>query len=122
MSFHRRERERDARIDEQVLRAIRETGLDVSSAWRNYVAGNTAFPFNAKYLALNGIQPFCGSARVMVIGLAKDDECVTGLQAKVMDGQRSVLVPLELLLPADDADQMQPVLDWHYWVSRGETL
>lgn len=122
MSFRRRERERDARIDEKVLRAIHETGLDVSSAWRNYVAGNTTFPFNAKYLTLNGFQPFCGSARVMVVGLAKDEECANGLQARVMDGQRSVRVPLELLLPADDADQIQPVLDWHYWVSRGKTL
>ena len=122
MSFHRRDRERDARIDELVLRAIHVTNLGVPSAWRNYVAGHTKFPFHAKYLGFGGLQPFCGSARVLVIGLANDDECVNGLQAKVMDGQRSVRAPLELLLPADDTDQTQAVLDWHYWVRRGKKL
>jgi hypothetical protein len=36
-----------------------------------------------------------------------------------MDGQKSVQVPLALLVPEDtQADALDAVRDWHYWMRR----
>lgn len=106
-----RESIRDARIQAEI-------GLPVGSvvAWRSYVIRATAFPFTATYLAQNTTKPFCSGAKVQVIGLAKEEQSNVSLFAKVMDGQGSILIPLERLEPfGESVHRTEAVRDWHYW-------
>ena len=118
----KRDAGREARIEEHVVQRAREQKLPVDSLWWQYVKTAT-FPFTATYTPLYGTEPFCGSSKVQVIGLASQDACASELIGKVIDGHHSVLVPLRLLQPHGDiGDSVTPVHDWLYWVGRGEAF
>lgn len=89
------------------------------AAWQRHLASRMSFPFTARYGPHPGVKPFCDGAMLHVIGLAKPAQRSEGVLAKVMDGQRSVLVPLELLAPRNaDSGTSEAVADWRYWRSK----
>lgn len=106
---------REDRIAEKV-HAKDATEVEGTKSWRRYVTQSVSFPFSATYTEHNTSKPLCSGARVQVIGLGGEEQCAEGLVAKVMDGQSSVLVPLELLSPSpEQGAAVEAVLDWHYW-------
>jgi len=118
ISHMRPDKDRDRRIASTVLAIIADGGIPATAAWHRHVS-TTVFPFRATYLSTHQTKPFCSSAIVLVVGLASTTDCKDGLLAKVIDGQQTVRVPLELLRPYEETpSEVEPVLDWHYWVAR----
>ena len=113
-----REAARDERIEAHVIQSARILGVGVATAWRKYLDANTTFPFVATWTGA-GTAPFVTGAKLLVVGFGKDEGDERSLRAKVMDGQKSVQVPLALLVPEDtQADALDAVRDWHYWMRR----
>ena len=112
---HQRDRLREARIEEHV-RPSRKTGRELASSWRAYIQRFTSFPFVATYVSYGSNGPFQPSAVVQVLGLAAEEHCDNTLMARVMDGHRSVLVPLAQLTPVDQVNpSLEATRDWRYW-------
>lgn len=102
----------------EAILADTRSETDALSAWRTYLKKKLHFPFVAKLERQPGLKPLVGGAIVQVIGLAGEAPGEARILAKVMDGQRSISIPLEQLTPhEDDAGQAQAISDWRYWRS-----
>jgi len=102
----------------EAILADTRSEADALSAWRTHLKRALRFPFVAKLEGHSGVKPLAGGAFVQVIGLASEAPGDARILAKVMDGQKSISIPLEqLALREDDAEQAQPMSDWRYWRS-----
>jgi hypothetical protein len=89
-------------------------------AWFNFLEQTLRFPFAAQCRFDWDINHFRQGDIVLVIGLARQEPGFSHVFVRVMDGQKSIPVPLFQVAPLKaDTSTMQAVEDWHYWVERG---
>ena len=115
----REESEREDRIASDIMvDAYNET--EKALGWYCYLQEQLSFPFAAKCRHVRESSPLRVGETVSVIGLAKEDLCMSEVLVRIMAGQRSLAVPLHQLEPmAEDGETLQGVADWHYWTERG---
>ena len=100
-----------------ILRDARSL-TEQEAAWYLYMKTHLKFPFIATYQKTCAVKPFCTGAKVQVIGLAQPEQCKEIIQARVMDGQGSVFIPLTHLSPSDAGQNADAISDWRYWHDR----
>jgi hypothetical protein len=86
------------------------------SAWLEHLLRTCSFPFVAHCGVSTSAEPLASGGLVQVIGLTSSQRNNAGVLAKVMDGQKSVHVSLERLLPRDAGHAVaEAVADWRSW-------
>ena len=115
----REESSREDRIaNDIIVDAYSESERALS--WYYYLQQRLRFPFTAKIHYVGADSPLRQGSIVQVIGLAKEDLCMSQIFVKVIIGHRSTPVPLwQLTAMADDEDTLQAASDWQYWMERG---
>lgn len=109
---------REERIIETILQAANSPD-EQQVAWYRYLKAHLSFPFVATYRGRGGTKPFCPGAKVLIIGLAQPKYCKDSVYVRVMDGQASIRVSLDLLsLDTDSSQNTATVGDWQYWQAR----
>jgi hypothetical protein len=115
----RRSTKRERRIDAEIL--VDTYGAEERAlGWYYYVESRLAFPFPAMCMRQRSVSPLTKGERVEVLGMAAEDDCRGELFVSIRWGGRRLAVPLAQLQPmSSDADTLDAVADWHYWVARG---
>jgi hypothetical protein len=89
--------------------------------WYCYLEDQLSFPFQASCIAERKISPLQAGEMVTVTEMAPQEECEHEMFAMIQWQQRSLAVPLGQLKPVakSDADTLEAVADWHYWLEQG---
>ena len=89
--------------------------------WYYYVEGKVTYPFHAKCIKTREISPLEVGEKVKVVEQASEDECMREIFVKILWQKRKLAVPLAQLMPSQksDAETLEAVADWHYWIDRG---
>jgi hypothetical protein len=91
--------------------------------WYYYLESNLNFPFLAKCIAERPISPLQVGDEVEVVGMAPEDECEHEMFVMIRWERRGLAVPLAQLAGiAVDAETLQALEDWSYWIGRGYQL
>lgn len=110
---------REERIhDEIVVDAYGE--IERALGWYCHLDDNLAFPFQARCVVENSMNPLKLGETVEVYKLASEASCEHEIFVMTHWKNRSLGIPLAQLVPIDaDHNTVQAVEDWHYWVARG---
>ena len=89
--------------------------------WYCYLENQITFPFTAVCIAKRSSSPLRLKEELEVLGMADDDDCYHEMFVIIRRGEDSLAVPLMQLRPSakSDADTLEAIEDWHYWVARG---
>ena len=92
--------------------------------WYYYLDEMLQFPFTAVCNTRRAISPLLIKDQVDVIRMAPEDECEKEMFVVIRWENDGLAVPLSQLTPTDstEADTLQAVEDWHYWVNMGYRL
>ncbi len=92
--------------------------------WYYYLDDKMTFPFTATCISEREISPLKKGDEVVVIGQANADECEREMFVKIRWERRGLAVPLSQIKPIEstDAETIEAVADWHYWVEQGYEL
>jgi hypothetical protein len=113
------QRDREERITNVVL--VDAYGeVERAMGWYYHLDGALQFPFPAKCRNERDTSPLKVGASAKVIGMAKEDDCMSEIFVFVKHAGSRLAVPLDQLecLSADEAS-CRAVADWHYWLARG---
>jgi hypothetical protein len=113
-----RDQSSERRIAEEVFQGDASAAVKPEECWYRYLQQKLRFPFAAKCIPYGDTSPLYPGSVVSVLGLAKQEHCTPEVQVRVMDGQSSVLVRLQLLTAiGEDVEVNNAVNDWRYWPS-----
>jgi hypothetical protein len=89
--------------------------------WYYYLEDKLHFPFTAICNAKRAISPLLIKDEVDVIGMAPEDECEREMFVIIRWERDGLAVPLSQLSPIreTEAETIEAVEDWHYWVNMG---
>lgn len=105
-------------LDEIVVDAYGEE--ERALGWYYYLEDRCSFPFTAVCGAKRAISPLLVEDEVEVVGMAPEEECEREMFVKIRWKPRRLAVPLMQLRPvAAEAETLEAVEDWQYWVARG---
>ncbi len=94
--------------------------IERAMGWYCYLQDNLHMPFKVRSRSVHATSPLDIGSEAEVIELADEDECMSEICVVVEYGEFQETVPLaELECVSADADTLQAVADWHYWVARG---
>jgi hypothetical protein len=115
----KRDEEREERITmEIVVDCYNED--EQAAGWYCYLEDKVQFPFTARCVAKRAVSPLKVKDEVEVTGMAPDEECGSEIFVMIRWEKDGLAVPLAQLKPVDaDAETVQAVEDWHYWVEMG---
>ena len=89
-------------------------------SWYYYLQDELKMPFSARCTTTRSSSPLIIGQRVDVVGMAKEDECMSEIFVLVKYGRTKLAVPLaQLDCLSCDPETCEAVADWHYWVARG---
>ena len=111
---------REERIrNEAIVDAYGES--EVAMSWYYYLKDKMQFPFKARCIAVKKKSRLKEGDLVTVTAMGGEDECEHDMWVEVKSKKDTFLVPLAQLRPVDedDAETLQAVEDWHYWLARG---
>ena len=119
MARAREQAEREERIDNDiVVNAYGE--VERAMSWYYYLQHNLRTPFAARCSAERSIPSLRIGEMVQVVGMAKEDDCMSEVFVLVKYGRSKLVVPLaQLECQSTDEQTRRAVADWHYWVARG---
>lgn len=93
---------------------------EAQEAWVAFLERTLRFPFTGQCRFEWEVNHLTQGDIVSVTGLARNEPRVGHVFVRVMNGQRSIPIPLFQLAPfLADPETKQAVEDWHYWVERG---
>ena len=108
------DKERERRIDDEiVVDAYNEE--ERAMGWYYYLSDNINFPFEAKWLSGKKAE----GRDVKVLDMSSEDDCLHDMFVKVeyqddvFSARLSDIEPLKI-----DAETVQAIADWKYWVNR----
>jgi hypothetical protein len=88
--------------------------------WYYYLEDKIQFPFTATCINKRNISPVSEGAKVEVVGMSDEDECMREMFVEIVWDCDTLAVPLSQIKPIDsNNDTRQAIEDWHYWVNRG---
>ncbi len=113
------DQEREERIDDEVV--VDANGSEERvMGWYYYLDDNITFPFAARCRNQRSTSPLKVDEKVDVIEMASADDCEREMFVMVAWKKRTLAIPLAQLEPLDvDAQTVEAVGDWQYWVERG---
>jgi hypothetical protein len=115
--------ERDGAREERIrMEAVVDAygAEEQAMGWYYYLQDKIQFPFTATCIAKRSISPVSQGAKVEVVGMADEDECMREMFVEIVWDCDTLAVPLSQLKPIDpDDDTLEAIEDWHYWVNRG---
>jgi Calcium binding len=118
---------REERITmEAVVAAYNED--EQAMGWYYYLEAKIQFPFTATCIAKRSISPVSEGAKVEVVGMSDEDECMRKMFVEIVWDCDMLAVPLSQIKPFaqhrlrrinSDDNTLEAIDDWHYWVNRG---
>jgi Calcium binding len=92
----------------------------ITMGWYYYLEGKIQFPFTATCITKRNNSPVSQGAKVEVVGMSDEDECMREMFVEIVWDCDTLAIPLSQLKLIDpDADTLEAIEDWHYWVNRG---
>ncbi len=116
----KKDREREERIAMEII--VDANGPEEQAmGWYYYLEDELHFPFTAICNEKRAISPLLVKDEVDVIGMAPAEECEREMFITIRWERDGLAVPLSQLTPssATDAQTIEAVEDWHYWVNMG---
>jgi hypothetical protein len=91
--------------------------------WYYYLEDKIHFPFKARCIRARTLSPLHVGEVVEVKGMADEDDCLVEMFVIIEWSGRTFGVPLVQLEAVDgDAETVEAIADWHYWMKRGYQL
>ncbi len=119
MAGKRKEPEREARIDNEIIVDAYDAS-ERAVGWYYYLEETLRFPFTANCVKARPISPLKVGDEVEVTGMAVEDECEHEMFVMIRWERPGLAVPLsQLKAVAADESTSQAVEDWQYWVKHG---
>jgi hypothetical protein len=88
--------------------------------WYYYLEDKISFPFAAEYIAIDKRTPLELGERVMVEKMSGENYCEHDMYVDIFWKDNTLAIPLSKIKPLDaDADTIEAIGDWHYWVNQG---
>ncbi len=88
--------------------------------WYYYLEAKIQFPLIATCISHRNISPVSQGAKVEVVGMSDEDECMREMFVEIVWDCDTLAVPLIQIKPIDSTDATREAIeDWHYWVNRG---
>ena len=88
--------------------------------WYYYLDNKIRFPFRAKCIASKTVSPLRKGETVEVRRMASEDVCAADMLVLIRWQRRNLTVPLSQLAAVDaDAETIEAISDWHYWIVQG---
>jgi hypothetical protein len=117
-----REEEREHRIVMEII--VDAYGPEEQAlGWYYYLDDKITFPFTARCIEERRISPLKKGEKVVVSGMASEDDCMHEMFVEIKWQSRTLGVPLVQLEPINvDELTQEAIADWHYWVKRGYQL
>lgn len=114
--------QREARLLDEII--VDAYGPEEQAlGWYYHLEERLCFPFRARCIAERLTSPLRAGDKVMVEGMAPEDECERQMFVVIDWNSRSLAVPLSQLDGiAVDEETRQAIADWHYWIGRGYEL
>jgi hypothetical protein len=91
--------------------------------WYYYLEKKLRFPFQARCIASKVVSPLKKGETADVIRMAPEEECLGDMLVLIRWQGRTMAVPLSLLKVTDaDANTVEAIADWDYWLDQGYTF
>jgi hypothetical protein len=114
--------DREERIEMEII-ADAHDSEERALGWCYYLDEALKIPFDAQVIAIRPTSPLVLDGKVEVLGMAPEDVCIHEMFVWIRWNTKRLAVPLAQLQPlSDDAQTLQAVSDWHYWLKRGYEL
>jgi hypothetical protein len=120
MKKPKKDKEREERITMEIV--VDANGPEEQAmGWYYYLEEKLRFPFTAICNEKRAISPLLVKDEVDIIGMAPEEECEREMFVTMQWERDGLAVPLSQLTPisATDAQTIEAVEDWHYWVNMG---
>ena len=119
MASRRRERGREARIDNEIVVDAYDAS-ERAMGWYYHLEEKLQFPFTATCIKARPISPLRVGDEIEVIGMAPEGECQHEVFVMIRWERGGLAVPLfQIRGVATDKPTRQGIEDWHYWVKQG---
>jgi calcium binding protein len=119
MAKAKRDPEREERITMEIVVDCYDEA-EQAMGWYYYLQDKLQFPFTAECIIKRPVSPLKVGDKVEVIDMAPAEECEHEVFVLIRWEQESLAVPLAQLQPIGaEAQTVQAVEDWHYWVDQG---
>ncbi|CAK0751832.1 Calcium-binding protein [Gammaproteobacteria bacterium] len=119
MAKRAKDAEREERITMEIIVDCYNEDEQVMG-WYYYLQDNLQFPFTAKCIIKRAASPLRVDGEAEVVDMAPAEECEHEMFVLIRWEQENLAVPLSQLKPITaNAQTVQAVEDWHYWVERG---
>jgi hypothetical protein len=88
--------------------------------WYYYLEKTLGIPFQGICVAERAISPLQIGDRMVILGMAPEEECEHEMFVEVRWERRNLAVPLMQVRPIEEIDEetQEAVADWQYWVAR----
>ena len=118
----KRTRSREQRIRDEII--VHAYGPEEQAmGWYCYLDRQLRFPFLARCRGIRAISPLRTGERVIVTGMAPEEECEHEMFVQIEWEGRRLAVPLAQLEVRSarnvEAATREAVADWHYWLDQG---
>ena len=91
--------------------------------WYYYLQDKMTFPFKARCLQKRSMSPLREGEKVVVDGMAPEDDCMREMFVLANWQGRSLGLPLAQLEGIGvDEETAEAIGDWHYWMNQGYEL
>lgn len=118
-----KDKEREERITMEII--VDAYGPEEQAmGWYYYLQEKLHFPFLARCLTERAISPLRKGDEIEIAGLAPESECQHEMFVGTRWERRTLAIPLAQIQPlrVTDAETIEAVADWHYWVRQGYEL
>lgn len=115
----RLDRAREQRITDEII--VDAYGPEEQAmSWYYYLEEKLEFPFKARCVDVRSVSPLKKGEEVEVLGMAKEDDCMSEMFVLVRFAGHRLGVPLAQIEPiCADAATREAVADWRYWQQMG---
>ena len=116
----KKHKEREDRITTEII-VDAYSPEEQAMGWYYYLEDKLHFPFTASCNAKRAFSPLLIKDEVDVIGMAPEEECEREMFVVIRWERDGLAVPLSQLTPISntEAQTIEAVEDWHYWVKMG---
>src|SRR5262245_23844367 len=119
MAKSRKDPVREYRISDEVL--VDAYGPEEQAmGWYYYLDNKIRFPFRARCIVSTTVSPIRNGETVEVRRTAPEEACDSDMLVLIRWQGHNLAVPLSQLAAVDaDAETIEAISDWHYWLAQG---
>ncbi|MES2733717.1 MAG: calcium-binding protein [Bacteroidota bacterium] len=118
-----RDEEREQRISDEIIVDCYNEG-EAAMGWYYYLQDKMAFPFRATCVTAKKKSRLKVGEQVEILAMADEGDCEHEMWVEVKGNGEVFIVLLEQLQPLDDVDAetIEAIEDWQYWLKQGYQL